>query len=98
MEGVQNIGEISITQTDGEAKAMKSSWPGQSQYEWSIEKQRACIVKLFVRVSFTESDAFELVRRVIRESFKAIETNVFHLREQSLSIYPYYSYSYSVKV
>lgn len=41
MERAQNIGEISITQTDGETKAMKSSWPGQSQYEWSIEEQSA---------------------------------------------------------
>lgn len=55
--------------------------------------QRACIVEFFVRLPFTESDAFELVRRVIRVSFKATETNVFQLREQSFSIYPYYTYS-----
>lgn len=41
MERVQNIGEMSITQTDGEIKAMKSSWPGQSQYDLSIEERRA---------------------------------------------------------
>lgn len=53
-------------------------------------------MELFVRIPFTESDAFELVRRVIRASFKATETNVFCLRVQSLSIYPYYSHSYSL--
>lgn len=41
MEGVQNIEEKSITQTDGETKAMKSSWPGQSRYDWSIEERGA---------------------------------------------------------
>lgn len=64
--------------------------------QWRSRERRTCIVEVSVKTLFTESDAFELVKRVIRISLEAIETNVFHYREQSPSIYPNCSYSYSL--
>lgn len=78
MEGVPNIGERSVRTTDGKTGAMKSSWPGQSQYDLSIEEQITCLVQLSATTSCMKSDAFKLVRRMISVSLEATESNVLH--------------------
>lgn len=51
-------------------------------------EQRSCVAELSVMILFTESDAFDLVRRVIGVSHEVIETDVLQGRELGLSVYP----------
>lgn len=46
------------------------------------------MAELSVVILFTESDAFDLVRRVIRVSHEVTETDVLQGRELGLSVYP----------